>query len=137
MNNILIGANTTVPSNTASNQLNIGDWIFGENGNIGIGTSPGLTAKFTVDSGVSNTSGVRISQIGATTPVFTGVAAPLGVDASGNIVIAQQGAIPVYTALGSSPNAAINTTSNPPTIGANYDRYFNINARQSFTVTDV
>ena len=73
----------------------------------------------------------------ASTPVFTGTAAPLGVDGSGNVVVAQQGAIPVYTALGSSPNAAIDTTVNPPTIGANYDKYFNINARQSFAVTDV
>lgn len=71
------------------------------------------------------------------TNVFTGTAAPLGVDGSGNVIISQQGAIPVYTALGATPNAAINTTLNPPTIGANYDRYFNISARQSFAVTDV
>ncbi len=45
--------------------------------------------------------------------------------------------IPVYTALGGSPNSAINTTIDPPTIGANYDKYFNISARQSFVVTDV
>ena len=78
-----------------------------------------------------------MSRIVATTPVFTGTAAPLGVDGSGNVVVAQQGAIPVYTALGATPNAAIDTSVNPPTIGANYDKYFTINARQSFTVTDV
>lgn len=45
--------------------------------------------------------------------------------------------IPVYTALGATPNAAVNVSVDPPTIGANYDRYFNIPARQSFAVTDV
>ncbi len=45
--------------------------------------------------------------------------------------------IPVYTALGGTPNSAINISASPPTIGANYDKYFNITARQSFVVTDV
>ncbi len=37
-NNIIIGINTNI-ANTASNQLNIGNWIYGNNGNIGIGTA--------------------------------------------------------------------------------------------------
>jgi hypothetical protein len=136
-NNIALWHGADVPSATASNQLSIGNWIYGSGGNIGIGTGSNLTTKLIVDSGINNISGLRLPRIVATSPVFTGVAAPLGVDVSWNLVIAQQGAIPVYTALGAAPNAAINTTTNPPTIGANYDRYFNINARQSFTVTDV
>ncbi|WP_179019879.1 hypothetical protein [Winogradskyella forsetii] len=36
-NNIAIGINSQVPSNTASNQLNIGNLIYGGGGNIGIG----------------------------------------------------------------------------------------------------
>ncbi len=52
-------------------------------------------------------------------------------------MVAQQGAIPVYTALGATPNAVADSSTNPPTIGANYDSYFTINARQSFAVTDV
>jgi trimeric autotransporter adhesin len=111
--------------------------IFDNGTNIGVGTGASLTAKFTIDSGVSNVSGLRLPRVIATTPVFGGVAAPLGVDGSGNVVIAQQGAIPVYTALGGSPNSLPDTTTNPPTIGANYDKYFTINARQSFAVTDV
>jgi trimeric autotransporter adhesin len=42
-NNIFIGSSTQPNiSNTASNQLNIGNWIYGDNGKIGIGvTNPG------------------------------------------------------------------------------------------------
>jgi len=47
-NNIFIGANTTVPvGNTISNQLNIGNWIYGSGGNIGIGVVPS-SAKFEI-----------------------------------------------------------------------------------------
>ena len=34
---ILIGANVQAPNATAQNQLNIGNWIYGNDGNIGIG----------------------------------------------------------------------------------------------------
>ncbi|MCX2575629.1 hypothetical protein [Pedobacter sandarakinus] len=37
-NNILIGTALTAISNTTGNQLNIGGWIYGDNGKIGIGT---------------------------------------------------------------------------------------------------
>ncbi len=115
---------------------NAGTWLFNTWGNIGIGTiTPG--AKLELNSWSGNTSWFKITQLTATSPVFGGVAAPLGVDGSGNVVVAQQGAIPVYTALWATPNAAVDTTTNPPTIGANYDKYFTINARQSFAVTDV
>ncbi len=74
----------------------------------------------------------------SSSPLYvSGATNPLGVDGSGNVVPVQGGMIPVYTALGATPNSAINTSINPPTIGANYDKYFNISARQSFTVTDV
>ncbi len=36
--NILIGNGVNTTSNTSSNELNIGNWIFGNAGNIGIGT---------------------------------------------------------------------------------------------------
>jgi hypothetical protein len=39
--NIIIGYNIDAPSATASNQLNIGNWIKGVDGNIGIGVVPG------------------------------------------------------------------------------------------------
>ena len=38
-NNIAIGAYTNFVSTGSSNQLNIGNWIYGHNGNIGIGVS--------------------------------------------------------------------------------------------------
>ena len=38
-NNIAIGSNTDFTSSTGSNQLNIGNWIYGSGGNIGIGTN--------------------------------------------------------------------------------------------------
>lgn len=37
-NNIVIGAEINLPNSNASNQLNIGNWIIGNNGIIGIGT---------------------------------------------------------------------------------------------------
>ena len=37
--NILIGWGAQAPSPAGSNQLNIGNWIYGNNGNIGIGTN--------------------------------------------------------------------------------------------------
>jgi hypothetical protein len=55
-NNILIGANTAIPSSTLSNQLNIGNWIYGNNGNIGIGTGANISTRLTIDSGANNTS---------------------------------------------------------------------------------
>jgi trimeric autotransporter adhesin len=38
-NNIFIWSNAQPTGSTVSNQLNIGNWIYGNNGNIGIGTS--------------------------------------------------------------------------------------------------
>ncbi|MBX9809265.1 hypothetical protein K2X92_02670, partial [Candidatus Gracilibacteria bacterium] len=49
-NNIAIGYAAVVPSATSSNQLSIGNWIYGVAGNIGIGTStPGQ--KLTLSGG--------------------------------------------------------------------------------------
>lgn len=43
-NNIVIGNNASVSSNTSSDQLSIGNWIYGNGGNIGIATnSPSTT----------------------------------------------------------------------------------------------
>lgn len=54
-NNIAIGITAQVPSNTASNQLNIGGWIYGISGNVGINTAA-PTARFSVN-GTANKPG--------------------------------------------------------------------------------
>ena len=73
-NNIAIGFNAQVPSGTASNQLNIGNWIYGSGGNIGIGTgaSAALTSRLNVDGGTANVSGLRLNRLSSTSPAFTG-----------------------------------------------------------------
>ena len=40
--NIAIGYNAQVAVSTGSNQLSIGNWIYGSGGNIGIGQASGL-----------------------------------------------------------------------------------------------
>ena len=54
--NIIIGSGATPPiSTTASNQLSIGNWIYGDNGKIGIGvTAP--TAKLQLAAGTATAS---------------------------------------------------------------------------------
>ena len=114
--------------------------IIYQNGNrIGIGTGvlyPGFTIN--LDSWVNNTTWIRFARVNSSSPLFTAwPTIPVWVNGSGELVPVQWGMIPVYTALWATPNAAVNVSVDPPTIGANYDRYFTIPARQSFTVTDV
>jgi hypothetical protein len=55
-NNIAIGYNAQVPSSTSSNQLSLGNWIYGVGGDIGIGTTtPG--AKLEVAGQIKITGG--------------------------------------------------------------------------------
>lgn len=53
------------------------------NGNVGIGTID-PTAKLEINAGTANTSGLKFTQLNASTPVSSG--ATLGVDAAGNVV---------------------------------------------------
>jgi trimeric autotransporter adhesin len=53
-NNIVIGTNAQAQSNTASNQLNIGNWIYGSGGNIGIG-QPNPVAKLDISGTIKIT----------------------------------------------------------------------------------
>jgi hypothetical protein len=55
-NNIMIGDKVQAFSNTRSDQLNIGDWIYGSGGNIGIGVAD-PDAKFEVNGQVKITGG--------------------------------------------------------------------------------
>ncbi len=60
-NNIFIGANIAPVSNTASNQLSIGNWIYGNNGNIGIGVNPVIWHKLEVAWSVYTQGSVMVS----------------------------------------------------------------------------
>ena len=47
--NIAIGNGVQVPSNTASNQLNIGNWIYGSGGKISIGLTSISSGAYMLD----------------------------------------------------------------------------------------
>jgi hypothetical protein len=49
-NNIYIGNNTRATSSVQSNELNIGNWIFGKNGQIAIGSYKDLPQAFTTNN---------------------------------------------------------------------------------------
>lgn len=69
--NILIGYNVQAPiSNTSSNQLNIGNWIYGNAGKIGIGvTSPAAVLQLAAGTATANTAPLKFtSGTNLTTP---------------------------------------------------------------------
>ena len=59
-NNIAIGYNTNFASATASNQINIGNVIYGASGNIGIGTNA-PTALMSLAAGTSSTPSLKLT----------------------------------------------------------------------------
>ncbi len=74
--NIVIGYSVDVASTTGSNQLNIGNFIYGSsNGNVGIGTTTPATALSVI--GTTTTQGLNISNLASTF---------LAVDPSGNVI---------------------------------------------------
>lgn len=95
-----VGVNTTTPQGTfhvdgAKDNPTVGnpdptqqsnDFVVTNTGSIGVGTvTP--SSKVEINSGTANTSGLKFSNMNATTPITTG-AAPLGVNASGEVVVA-------------------------------------------------
>jgi hypothetical protein len=81
--NIGIGQGIEFTNNFGSNQLNIGNWIYGNNGSIGIGAiNP--TARLEVNSGFSNTSGLKLTNLTSASPTSIGQA--IGVNANGDVV---------------------------------------------------
>ncbi|WP_449387532.1 hypothetical protein [Chryseobacterium lineare] len=69
------------------------DFVVKDNGQVGIGTSA-PSAKLEVNSGTSNTSGLKFTNLNSTSTSTTN-ASTLGVDVSGNVVV--QSAAPVQT----------------------------------------
>jgi hypothetical protein len=55
--NILIWNSVNTSLATSSNELNIGNWIYGNNGNIGLGTGAGITTRLLVDGQIQITGG--------------------------------------------------------------------------------
>ncbi|WP_449400176.1 hypothetical protein [Chryseobacterium wanjuense] len=118
--NILLGMNTGLPNPAGSDQMNIGNIIFGTNingtlatpkGNIGLGTS-NPTAKVEIASGTTNTSGLKFTNLNSASPVSAG--ATLGVDTSGNVVTVQGTAFTPASGravLGSTVNVAAGTVN--------------------------
>lgn len=65
----------------ASQQLN--DFVVTSTGNVGIGTTT-PAAKMEINSGIANTSGLRLTNLTSATPISAGQT--IGVDANGNVV---------------------------------------------------
>ena len=111
-NNITLGANTNVYSPTSSGQLNIGNALFGYGlsgslsspaGILSVGTSSvdsistGGNRGLVIDSGISNTSGLRLANLAASSSVGLN-SYILGAAISWPIAIAMDSAGNIYTA---------------------------------------
>jgi hypothetical protein len=77
--------------------------IFDNGTYVGIGSSGSLSAKLQIDSGLANISGLRMSRISNSTPVYTGSTTGLGVDSSGNVVTVSNGDVIVYDGITGGP----------------------------------
>ena len=111
-NNILIGQSVSASSTTVSNELNIGNWIYGSSGNIGIGAaSPGN--KLEITHGTSGNSGLRFTNLNASSTAATSSGKVLSVNSNGDVVLEQA---PVSSQWGNSPLNA-NTIQNLNTGG--------------------
>jgi len=73
-NNIAIGYNVPLSGTNVSNELNIGNWIYGRNGNIAIGTNLIPTEKLDVNGKVKSSEGF-----------ITNATKPIGINANNNI----------------------------------------------------
>ncbi len=92
--NILLGS-VNASSTTASNELNIGNWIYGTNGSIGIGTTTPQN-KFEITHGTAGNSGLRFTNLTSSSTAAVSSGKVLSVDANGDVVLelAGGGAVP-------------------------------------------
>lgn len=88
--NILIGSAVNTSSATASNELNIGNWIYGTNGSIGIGTATPQN-KFEITHGTTGNSGLRFTNLTASSTAAASSGKVLSVNANGDVVLEQAG----------------------------------------------
>ncbi|WP_449386897.1 hypothetical protein [Chryseobacterium lineare] len=89
------------------------DFVVKDTGNVGIGTSS-PSAKLELNSGTTNTSGLKFTNLNSSTPTSSGTT--LGVDASGNIVTVQGSAFVPATG-----KSVLTATTNIAANGANYN----------------
>lgn len=83
--NVMIGYDVQPTSSGANHELNIGNWIYGRDGNIGIGTNNPLF-RFEIDSGVADTSGMRFTRLNSNSPLTSNGIVSIGVNGSGEVV---------------------------------------------------
>ena len=110
--------------------------IYQNGSNIAIGTGT-ASARLTLDSGIANTSGLRLTRLTATSPTYTGTAVGLGIDSAGNLVPVSNGDVVVYDGIGRngttpSPNPDVPDRQ----VSYDFNRYFLIPTKQSFVVSD-
>ncbi|MCS3532979.1 hypothetical protein [Chryseobacterium sp. JUb7] len=115
--------NNSAGAPTAAQQLN--DLVVTNAGNVGIGTTT-PTAKLEINSGTSNTSGLKLTNLTSATPISTGQT--IGVDASGNIVtLPNPTAVSVTTAeVASTTGADFNVVSNADVIVSGSSQTINV-----------
>ncbi len=135
-NNILIGDSVQVATWSLSDQLNIWNWIYGSGGNIGVWTSS-PTAKFEIDSGLSDISWLKFSQLNSSSPLTSNGIVAIGVNGSGDVVaVSPISNIAVYVGVDRNTALVPNPDLNSFQITYDYNRYFAIPGRQSFVVSN-
>ena len=110
-NNVFIGANTEAYSNTVSNYININNQLYGNNGNIGIGSTNPTRAKLVINGSVNTNNGPYgyLNNAGATGTNNSTNTNPTSIWASGRVISSEfnatsdnrikQNVIPVQNAL--------------------------------------
>jgi hypothetical protein len=89
-NNIQLGYNAQVYNSALSNQLNIGNWIYGTNGSIGIGTATPQN-KLEITQGTAGNSGLRFTNLNSSSTAAASSGKVLSVNANGDVVLEQAG----------------------------------------------
>lgn len=126
--NILIGGSTSYRIDASgpnkSNEMNIGNALFGKAINSAIGTAsigintnnPGNT--FEVKSAAANTSGLRLSNLTSTSPATATSVATLGINATGDVVVVNSAPATTTNTLTATNGSLISTVNGVATTPA-------------------